>query len=269
MMKQAIRQQAMPGILGGLGPLAHIEFERRLIALNAERGATSDSDHPVSILINATDVPDRTQSLLGNAPSCTPSLVKYGKILQMAGANFLVITCNTAHGFYEAVQSQLDIPWIHMMNITAQYIKSHYPHSRRVGILSTTGTLQAQLYHNSLSALGLTAIAPPLNSPLQRDIMHAIYNPVWGIKATGVEIFPPAISILENAITWLKEQGAELVIAGCTEISVVLQQLRLHSLINIDPLDILANLTLDLAFGHQEIPIIRPNSSTQKLYQFT
>lgn len=51
-MKQAIPQQAMPGIIGGLGPLAHIEFEGRLIALNAERGATSDSDHPVSTHIS-------------------------------------------------------------------------------------------------------------------------------------------------------------------------------------------------------------------------
>ncbi|OZH51652.1 hypothetical protein AFK68_29510 [Hydrocoleum sp. CS-953] len=59
-----------------------------------------------------------------------------------------------------------------------------------------------------------------------------------------------------NAMTWLEEQGAELVIAGCTEISVVLKKLKCNALIDIDPLDILANLTLDLAFGHQDIPIV-------------
>ncbi|MEM1171593.1 MAG: amino acid racemase [Cyanobacteria bacterium P01_H01_bin.35] len=257
-MKQGIRQQAIPGIIGGVGPLAHIEFERRLIAFNAERGAVSDRDYPVWILINATDIPDRTQSLLGKLPDCTPWLVKYGKMLQMAGANFLVITCNTAHGFYEKVQPQLDIPWIHLMNTTAAFIKSYYPESQRVGVLATTGTLQAKLYHNSLSALGLNVIAPPLDSQLQQNVMNAIYNPVWGIKATGIEILPEPISILDNAMTWLEEQGAELVIAGCTEISVVLKKLKCNALIDIDPLDILANLTLDLAFGHQEIPIITP-----------
>ncbi|MGB3512073.1 MAG: amino acid racemase [Microcoleaceae cyanobacterium] len=257
-MKQLIQQQAIPGIIGGLGPLAHIEFERRLIAFNVERGATGDRDHPVWILINATDIPDRTQSLLGNAPNCSPLLTKYGKMLEMAGADFLVVTCNTAHGFYQAVQSQLNIPWIHLMNVTAEFIQSNYPQSCRIGVLATTGTLQAKLYHKSLSALGLTVIAPPLDSPLQQDIMNAIYHPVWGVKATGIEILPQPISILDNAMTWLEKQGTELVIAGCTEISVVLKQLRYNSLADIDPLDILAHQTLDLAFGHQEIPTIRP-----------
>ncbi|NEP87066.1 MAG: amino acid racemase [Okeania sp. SIO2C2] len=257
-MKQVIQQKAIPGIIGGLGPLAHIEFERRLIAFNAERGISCDRDHPIWILINATDIPDRTQSLLGNAPSCTPSLVKYGKMLQMAGADFLVVTCNTAHAFYQAVQSQLDIPWIHLMNVTAAFIQSSYPESCKVGVLATTGTLQAKLYDHSLSALGFTVIAPPLEYQLQHDIMNAIYHPVWGIKATGIEMSPTPVAILDNAMTWLEKQGTEIVIAGCTEISVVLKQLRYNSIVDIDPLDILAHLTLDLAFGHQDIPIIRP-----------
>ncbi|MGD1702046.1 hypothetical protein [Dapis sp. BLCC M229] len=80
--------------------------------------------------------------------------------------------------------------------------------------------------------------------------MDAIYNPAWGVKATGTEILPEPILILDNAMKWLEEQGAELVIAGCTEISVVLKKLKRNTLIDIDPLDILANLTLDLAFGH-------------------
>lgn len=252
-MKQVIQQKAIPGIIGGLGPLAHIEFERRLIAFNAERGISCDRDHPIWILINATDVPDRTQSLLGKMANCTPWLTKYGKMLQMAGANFLVVTCNTAHGFYQGVQSQLDIPWIHLMNTTAAFIQSHYPEISKIGVLATTGTLQAKLYHHSLSALGLTVISPPLDSQLQEDIMNAIYNPVWGIKATGIEILPTPISILDNAMLWLEKQGAEIVIAGCTEISVVLRQLRCNSLVDIDPLDILANVTLDLAFGNQKL----------------
>ncbi len=170
-------------------------------------------------------MPNRTQSLLGNEPDCTSGMVKSGKMLQAAGADFLVIPCNTAHGFYESVQSQLQIPWIHLMNVTAAFIQSHYPQSRRVGILATTGTLQGKLYHRSLTNLGLTVIEPPLNSQLQNDIMNAIDNPVWGIKATGVNISPHPIQILDNAMTWLENQGAELVIGGCTEISVVLRDL--------------------------------------------
>ncbi|MGD1702048.1 aspartate/glutamate racemase family protein [Dapis sp. BLCC M229] len=169
-MKQWTRQKAIPGIIGGVGPLAHIEFERRLIAFNKARGVVGDRHHPVWILINATDIPDRTQSLLGEVPDCSPWIVKYGKILQMAGANFLVVTCNTAHAFYERVQPQLDIPWVHLMNTTGAFIKSHYLKSHKIGVLATTGTLQAKIYDNSLSALGLTVISPQLDSQLQRVI---------------------------------------------------------------------------------------------------
>ncbi|MBS0016201.1 MAG: aspartate/glutamate racemase family protein [Arthrospira sp. SH-MAG29] len=254
--QQIFQQQAIPGIIGGLGPLAHIEFERLLLAFNSSRGACGDRQHPIWFLINATDLPDRTQSLLGNQPSCAPGLVKYGKILEVAGADFLVITCNTSHGFYDLVQSQLNIPWIHIMQATVRFIKLYYPELNRVGILATNGTLQAHLYQDSLTAAGLTAIAPVLNSELQQDIMNAIYHPIWGIKATGVQILPPPIHILKTAVKWLKNQGADLLIAGCTEISVVLKLLDTTSLIAIDPLEIMANLTLDLAFGYENIPEI-------------
>ena len=131
---------------------------------------------------------------MGEEPDCTPWLVKYGKMLKMAGANFLVVICNTAHGFYERVQPQLDIPWIHLMNTTGAFIKSNYPQCRRIGVLATTGTLQAKIYEDSLSALGLTVISPPIGSQLQRNVMDAIYNPVWGVKATGTDILPEPVS---------------------------------------------------------------------------
>ena len=74
-MNQLIKQQAIPGIIGGLGPLAHIELERHLIAINQGRGACCDQEYPVWFLINATDIPDRTQSIIGEVENCTPWLV--------------------------------------------------------------------------------------------------------------------------------------------------------------------------------------------------
>lgn len=257
-----MQQQTIPGIIGGLGPLAHIEFERLLIALNSARGAKGDRDHPVWILINATDIPDRTQSLLGKEPSCTPGLVKYCRMLEGAGANFVVIPCNTSHGFHDAVQSQLKIPWIHLMDATVTYIKHHYPDRHKVGILATTGTLRAHLYDGSLETAGLRAIAPIPDSQMQQDIMNAIYHPVWGIKATGIKILAPPIKILENALIWLETQGAELAIAGCTEISVALARFKYQNLTVVDPLEILADLTLDFAWGDRKVPEIIRGSQT-------
>jgi aspartate racemase len=249
-VRTAAKQVRIPGILGGMGPLAHLEFERRLIQRNLQRGVTCDQDHPVWILISATDVPDRTQSLAGRAKDCTPWLIRYGRALEQAGADFLVVTCNTSHAFHHQVQSQIGIPWLRLMNCTAQFIRETYPTVQRVGLLATDGTLQTGLYNQPLLHLGLTPILP--NPIQQAQVMQAIYHPEWGIKATGVWVSEQALDRLSQSVIALQQQGAELVIAGCTELSVGLGLADLP-LGWIDPLDIMATLALDLAYGSRPL----------------
>lgn len=248
-------QVSLPGILGGLGPLAHVQFEQRLIERGRQRGARCDQDHPVWLLVNGTAIPDRTQSLQGTGPDCSTPLLHHAQWLAQAGADFLVVTCNTAHGFYHQVQPQLPIPWIHLMTCTTQHIRKAYPTVQRVGVLATDGTLQAGLYHSSLSRAGLTPISFELNSPWQNRIMQGIYHPEWGIKATGVQIADRSLTVLEQAASWLKSQGAEVIIAGCTELSVGFGQVSSLPLPWIDPLEVVADLTLDLAWGHRALAL--------------
>ncbi|MFQ4135846.1 aspartate/glutamate racemase family protein [Nodosilinea sp. PGN35] len=249
------RQVAIPGILGGLGPMAHVQFEQRLIQRNVEQGARGDRDHPVWVLINGTTVPDRTQSLQGTGPDCTSELVRYAQLLERAGANFLVVTCNTAHGVYDAVQAQLGIPWIHLMACTSSHIRQAYPAVQRVGVLATDGTLQCGLYERSLSQVGLTPMGFGLDSPWQKQVMDAIYHPNWGIKTTGTQVSTKALTVLEQATGWLKTQGAEVVIAGCTELSVAFAQMPSLPLPWVDPLEVVADITLDLAWGVRSMPL--------------
>ena len=245
-------QTAMPGIIGGLGPLAHIALERRLIAESARRGATRDGDHPVWILINAADVPDRTASLADGSDGCARSLVRYGRVLEAAGADFLIVACNTAHAFHRRVQAELSIPWLHLIDHTAAAIARRHPGIERVGVLATDGTLRASLYQRSLLELGIATVAPGVGSDLQTEVMDAIYAPGWGIKACGVEIAARAQAAVWRAVHWLEQHGAELVIAGCTELSAALETLTLSTTLPLpwlDPLEVAAQLTLDLAYG--------------------
>lgn len=245
-------QTALPGILGGLGPLAHIKFEQRLIEKSALRGAQCDQDHPVWILVGATDTPDRTKSLRGEVENCAPWLLRYSRVLEAAGANFLVVTCNTAHAFYEQVQPQLRIPWISLMACTTEHILQTYPTVLRVGVLATDGTLQAELYSRSLQQAGLLPILMPMQSPQQNRVMQAIYHPEWGIKSTGNRVSFQALAVLEQAAHWLWAQGAEILIAGCTELSVGLANINLP-IPWVDPLEAMADITLDLAYGHRSL----------------
>lgn len=260
------QKQLIPGILGGLGPLAHIEFERRLIAKNVARGACADQDHPVWILVSASSIPDRTQSLAGQVSDCTPWLVQYGQILERAGADFLIIPCNTAHAFYAQVQPHLQVPWLHLMHCTSRFIAEQY-NVKRIGILATDGTLQTGLYSRSLLNVGLVPICPAIASPPQQQVMQSIYHPKWGIKSSGIQVSNLALAHLKQAVDWLQHQGAELVIAGCTELSVALPQIADLSLPWIDPLDVAADLALDLCWGDRVLPLLpevyQPRTSTE------
>lgn len=242
-------QLKLPGILGGLGPLAHIEFEQRLLHQSSRRGAQYDQDHPDWVVLSAASTPDRTKSLMGTGPDCVPYLVDGAHQLKAMGADFLVVTCNTAHSFYHTVQAQLDIPWLHMMDATVNYIAKSFPSVRQVGVLATDGTLRSQLYTTSLAQYGISSIFPPLGSSIQARVMESIYSPDWGIKATGAWVSDIALIELIVASRWLADQGAELIIAGCTELSIGLARLSQLPINWIDPLDVMANLTLDLTYG--------------------
>lgn len=249
------RQVAVPGILGGLGPMAHVQFEQRLIQRNVSRGAKGDQDHPVWLLVNGTTIPNRTASLQGTGPDCVPDLVRYAQLLERAGANFLIVTCNTAHGVYDQVQAQLGIPWIHLMACTTNYIRQAHPKMQRIGVLATDGTVQCGLYNGSLSQMGLTPMGFEPQSPWQDLVMQSIYHPDWGIKTTGTQVSTKALTVLEQATSWLKTQGAEVVIAGCTELSVAFAQMPSLPLPWVDPLEVVADITLDLAWGVRSLPL--------------
>jgi aspartate racemase len=234
------QQTCIPGIIGGLETLAHSEFERKLIEKNAQRDTDSNLEHPACLLVNLMDTSDSTTRVLEVGESCKSLLVKYGQLLHLMGAGFIVVTSNTAHAFYEQVQLQLPIPWINLIDATSTFIVNNYPGVKKVGILASDGTIQSRLYSQNLAKQGITSISPELDSELQQLIMKAVNDPKWGINATYALVSKQAMSILETANNWLLDQGAEIVIAGCTELSVGFASMATVALPWVDPLDVLA-----------------------------
>lgn len=245
-------QKNLVGIYGGVGPLAHIEFEKMLLEQNYMRGARSDQDHPVWLVANATSTPDRTKTLLSKTFESKKTMIHYAKLLEQMGAQALMVICNTAHGYHKIVQRELSIPWIHLMNITANYVKKTYPDIQTVGILGTDATIQLHLYHDALTQYSLTPVAPQIDSSVQQGVMDAIYHKEFGIKATGAHVEPIAVKNLVIGAKWCMENGAEAVIAGCTEISVGLTEKIFPFIPIIDPLTVAANIFLDISYGHRK-----------------
>src|SRR5215217_697071 len=125
-MAQPFRWRHVIGIVGGMGPLAHIEFERRLLVATRRRlgRLPTDQDFPQWIASSMPDTPDRTAALLGDGPSPVPWLERSVRRLcdktHDEGADFAVITCNTAHAFLEEVRRRACVPLLDMIDETVR-----------------------------------------------------------------------------------------------------------------------------------------------------
>ncbi|MGI5838409.1 MAG: aspartate/glutamate racemase family protein [bacterium] len=201
------------GILGGMGPEATGDLFWKIIKATP---AKKDQDHLRIIIDNNPQIPDRTAAILAGGPDPVPAMVETARNLAGAGAELLVIPCNTAHYYYDRITAALPIPILHIVRETADYVRKKYPAVRTVGLLATTGTIRTRLYHDGLAAAGYTVLTPP--DPVQEEVMAAIYGSD-GIKAG--HLAGPA-EVMRRAAGVLIEAGAEAVICGCTEIPLVL-----------------------------------------------
>ena len=223
------------GILGGMGPEATAELFLRIIrAAKAKR----DQDHPRVIIYSNSKIPDRTGAILHGGPSPLPMMVETGRALQRAGADFLIMPCNTAHHYFQELQEALEVPVLHMIDLSARVAQALGV--GRVGLLATDGTLATGLYQESYDRFQVETLAPSPQD--QKRVMEAIYT---HIKAGDLEEGRKLILEVSRALI---QEGAEAVVCGCTEVSLVLRQGDLEVPV-IDPMETLAEEAVKLAKG--------------------
>lgn len=208
---QAARRTTI-GVLGGMGPAATADLYSKLIQLTP---AKHDQEHIPVVIYADPRVPDRTEALLEGGDDPTPWLVHGAQQLASAGADFVIIPCNTAHAFIDRVRAEVNIEILSMIDIAALEIKRCYPDARSVGLLATSGTISAGIYQQALRERGLATIIP--DDELQRrNVMSAI----GAVKANDLD--QSVTGRLAEAGEVLVERGAQVVLAACTEIPVVL-----------------------------------------------
>lgn len=259
-----MRQRHIIGIAGGLGPFAHIDFERKLLDAARELlDACADQDFPEWIVSSVPQTPDRTQAIAGAAADPLPYLIRSLRRLERGdgespGAGFAVIPCNSAHQFLPQVRERVTIPIIDMLEETANAIAERWP-GARAGLLATTGTVTSGLYARALAALGIEAVTPlqlPDGESIQRDhIMGAIYGPWNGQAHTGGGIkshggTPGSARLLEGVSELLVSAlGANVIIAGCTEIPLALTGATVAGVPLVDPGAVVARASIRRAYG--------------------
>lgn len=195
------------GVLGGMGPLATVDFLRKLVE---ETPASTDQDHVPTVVYSAPYTPDRTASILGKGPSPLPAMLTGTRLLAQWGASCIAIPCNTAHYWYRELAESSAIPILHIADAACDHAARKVPPGGCIGILATAGTLVSGVYQGRIEARGFQCLNPE-QTDLDRLIMPAIYQ----IKAGHIAAATP---LLEEAKSRLLARGARQVIMACTEI---------------------------------------------------
>lgn len=217
------------GILGGMGPAATADFYAKLVRATPAR---TDQEHLRTLIWSDPTIPDRTGALLHGGADPTPLLLAGALLLRAGGAAVIAVPCNTAHAFIPRIASEVGVPFVHMIEETVLGIRARHPDTRRIGLLSTTGTQATLLYDEALRRHGLSPLTPTASA--QESLVMA---GIARVKAGIVDAQTRAL-ITEAALE-LVEAGAELVIAGCTELPIALADVELPVPV-IDPTQALA-----------------------------
>ena len=213
------------GILGGLGPMSGIYFCEML---TQHTYAQKDSDHLNFLLSSRADTPDRSSFILGlSSEDPTPRMRSEAKRLEAAGAELLVIPCNTAHYFYSKVAEAVDIPILNIIEETAKLCAIEK--TKKVGVLATEGTISSGAYKDIFNSYGIEIAE--LTNDEQNFITETIFDRIKSGLKPDTERFIALCDKLFN-------NGCERIILGCTELSLIKKE---HTLPNyvIDSLEVL------------------------------
>jgi len=204
------------GILGGMGPEATAYFFD-LIIRNTSAGR--DQDHVPVIIRSDPRVPDRTKAVLNGGTSPALMLREGLKALRRAGADLMVMPCITAHYFLKDVLARESVPFINLLDEAREYTLAAVPRIRKIGLIATTGTVCSGIVQDAFAGAGIEVIVPGRSE--QKKVMEAVYGK-RGIKA-GFTTGQSRRTILGVA-KGLVRRGAEAIMAGCTEVPLVLRQ---------------------------------------------
>jgi aspartate racemase len=231
------------GVLGGMGPWATLDFFEKILRLTP---AKTDQEHLRVIIDNNPKIPDRSPAIVGTGEDPTPALVAGARILQQAGADVIVIPCNTAHYFYERVQNAVSIPVLHIMEEVVSTAREEVPSARVLGILATAAAVSSGLYARACARKGIEVVNP---DPAGQQVVN---RAIYAVK--GGQMGPEITAGLKKIADGLVGRGAQALVLGCTELPFVLkpQDVRVPLL---DSNQILARAAVRFATG---VPVPTP-----------
>ena len=231
-----MKKQKTIGVLGGMGPAASASCLTRMLQYASdEHGAVLDEEYPPIVLRSiALEGFDETGAM--EMEKTKAELIAGAQTLEAAGADIVVIPCNTVHFFHKEINESVGIPVFNLIQETTAHVASK--HYKTVGLLCSESTNNTQLYQQCLQKQSISTISP---SPHQQQSINKV---IWNVLANSNNKVD--VEVLRYIAHQQISMGAEALILGCTELPLVLQQSHIDIPV-IDTLQILSEAAVEFA----------------------
>ncbi len=229
------------GVIGGMGPDATVDFMSRILK---ETPARIDQDHIRMVVEHDPRIPSRQMAMRGEGDDPGPVIGAMAARLESAGADFLVMPCNLAHAWQSNIEAAISIPFV---SIVAESVRAALDLSRdgdAVGLMTTPGCFTAGLYQQALADTGRPLV---LQTPAELAETMALVEQVKGGNQSSQ--VAGELGALANRLI---DRGAQVLIAACTELPLVLDE-SMFDVAFVSSTSVLAKKTVALALGQDEL----------------
>ena len=221
------------GIIGGLGPETTAEFYLDIVFSCYKKTKKSRP----GIIISSVPLPYQIEEELiidnKGAERYIPFLVKEAIRLEKAGADFIVMPCNSLHVFINEIREAVKIPVLSIVEETVKFLKKNNFH--KVGIISTSATIQNKLYETAFEENGIAYETP--DNFQQAKMGKFILNLVTGQQKNSDR--EELIKIIND----FEKKGVDCVALACTDLQLLIPK---HPTLKIfDTMKIFADATVE------------------------
>ncbi len=202
------------GLIGGIGPESTLDYYKGIIA--AFRDDATESGYP-EVIIYSANLSELLAILeAGDLPGLSDWLIEKVEALHHAGADFAAIGSNTPHIVFDDVAARSPIPLLSIIEATCQ--EAACLGLKRLGLMGTRFTMQADFYQRAFAARSMSVVVPDEEG--QQLIQRRLFSEI----ELGIIKDSTRQELLTIAEQMVDRDGIEGVILGCTELPLILDQ---------------------------------------------
>ena len=202
-----MQQQPLLGILGGMGPLATVDFLRKLTQLTPAR---CDQEHLPWITVSQPGIPDRSRAIENHDAGPRLYLTEAVAWLAQQGVDLIAIPCSTSHFWFDAMQSASSVPIVHIADAAVAELQCCLPRQAgAVAVLGTRGMIRSGMYAARLAAADFASFA------LGEAEQLALESIIAAVKGGDVAAARVRMQCLTAE---LAQHGVGAMILACTEL---------------------------------------------------